>query len=102
WRVNLQKMRLTELSKFLSHRSAGCGGIVIRCMKEHERNGCLAHCCQQALAYLGRTLPRPSGSRKGDGGSHRAVALYREQGELTTKRVPNDGNAVGIDSGDAS
>lgn len=61
-RINLQNVRLSEPRQFVSHRFAGCGGIVIRRVKQHERNGCLAHCRQHALAYFGRALPRTSSS----------------------------------------
>jgi hypothetical protein len=52
-RINLQNMWLAEPRQFVSHRLAGCGGVVVLRMNQHNGNGGLPHCRQHALTYLG-------------------------------------------------
>src|ERR1700724_2872598 len=97
-RVDLQLMRLGEPCQFASQGLAGCGGVVVRRVKEHDGNSCLAHCSQHALAYRGRALPGTSSRGESDRGSQGTVALRREKRQLTTERVPHDRDAMGVDS----
>ena len=53
WWIDLQKMRLGKACKLVSHGVARHHRVVVRGVKEHERNGCLAYRTQHALAYFG-------------------------------------------------
>ena len=52
-RINLQNVRLAEPRQFISNRLAGRDGVVVLRMKKHNGDGCLPHCRQHALTYLG-------------------------------------------------
>jgi len=98
WWVNLQNVGLVQPSQFTGQGLAGSRGVVVRRVKQHDGNGCLADRSQQEFAYFGRTFPGSCRTAKCDSGSQAAVALRREKGELTPERVSYYRNAVSVDS----